>query len=117
MDGKGNSTYITEGNLRASHRALSAAPYDNLDLPYHRHYESDLEPSLQGEPFELVFDLLATSYLFQTDNRLRITVAFADADNFDTPILDPAPEIRLLRDASHADFVELPGNVFLDRER
>jgi hypothetical protein len=34
-------------------------------------------------------------------------VAFADADNFDTPILDPGPEVRLLWDASHASFVEL----------
>ena len=29
------STYITEGNLRASHRALSQAPYNNLGLPFH----------------------------------------------------------------------------------
>jgi len=108
VDGKGNSTYITEGNLRASHRALSAAPYDNLGLPHHRHYESDLEPIPAGEPFRLSFDLLATSYLFQAGNRIRITVAFADADNFDTPILDPAPEVCLLRDASHVSFVELP---------
>jgi putative CocE/NonD family hydrolase len=108
VDGKGNSTYITEGNLRASHRAQSAAPYDNLGLPHHRHYERDLEPIPAGEPFELMFDLLATSYLFQADNRIRITVAFADAGNFDTPILDPAPEVRLLRDAPHASLVELP---------
>jgi hypothetical protein len=56
----------------------------------------------------LSFDFLATSYLFQADNRIRITIAFADADNFDTPILDPAPEVRLLKDASHASLVELP---------
>jgi putative CocE/NonD family hydrolase len=108
VDGKGNSTYITEGNLRASHRALGAAPYDGLGLPHHRHYESDLEPIPAGEPFELIFDLLSTSYLFRAGNRVRITVAFADADNFDTPILEPAPEVRLLRDATHVSFVELP---------
>jgi putative CocE/NonD family hydrolase len=108
VDGKGNSTYISEGNLRASHRALSAAPYDNLGLPHHRHYESDLEPIPAGEPFELIFDLLSTSYLFRAGNRIRVTIAFADADNFDTPILDPAPEVRLLRDAPHASLVELP---------
>jgi putative CocE/NonD family hydrolase len=108
VDGKGNSTYITEGNLRASHRALSTAPYDNLGLPHHRHYESDLEPIPAGEPFELIFDLLSTSYLFRAGNRIRVTIAFADADNFDTPILDPAPEVRLLRDAPHASLIELP---------
>ncbi len=27
--------YISEGNLRASHRALSQAPYENLGLPFY----------------------------------------------------------------------------------
>jgi putative CocE/NonD family hydrolase len=108
VDSKGNSTYVTEGNLRASHRAPGAAPYDNLGLPHHRYCESDVESVPAGEPFRLSFDLLATSYLFQADNRIRITIAFADADNFDTPILDPTPEVRLLKDASHASLVELP---------
>jgi predicted acyl esterase len=34
-NGNGKSTYITEGNLRASHRKLSDAHFDNLGLPYH----------------------------------------------------------------------------------
>jgi putative CocE/NonD family hydrolase len=108
VDGKGNSTYITEGNLRASHRAQSVAPYDNLGLPHHRHYESDLEPIPAGEPFELIFDLLSTSYLFQAGNRIRITIAFADADNFDTPVLDPPPTLKLLRNTSYPTYIELP---------
>jgi putative CocE/NonD family hydrolase len=102
------STYLTEGNLRASHRALSKAPFNNLGLPYHRHYKSDLAPIAAGEPVELVFDLLPTSYLFRAGNRIRITVTCADADNFETPALDPAPKIRLLRDTAHASFVEFP---------
>jgi putative CocE/NonD family hydrolase len=108
VDGKGNSTYITEGNLRASHRALNQAPYDTTGLPYHRHYERDLEPIPAGDPFELVFDLLPTSTLFRAGSRIRIMVACADAGNFGTPILDPAPKLKLLRSAHHASFVEMP---------
>jgi putative CocE/NonD family hydrolase len=108
VDGRGNSTYITEGNLRASHRTLSPAPYDNLGLPYHRHYESDLKPIPVGEPVELTFDLLPTSYLIQEGHRIRITVAFADADNFDTPLLDPPPALNLLRSAKFPSYAELP---------
>jgi hypothetical protein len=37
-----------------------------------------------------------------------VTVAFADADNFHTPVIDPAPVVRLLRDKDHASFIELP---------
>jgi putative CocE/NonD family hydrolase len=108
VDGSGKSTYITEGNLRSSHRKLSKAPYNNLGLPYHTHYKSDLEPIPAGKPFELIFSLLPTSYRFPKVSRIRITVAFADADNFETPVLNPAPKIHLLRDTAHASFIELP---------
>ncbi len=55
-----------------------------------------------------MFDLLPTSKLFHKGNRIRIAITGADADNFETPILDPAPEIHLLRNATYASFVELP---------
>jgi putative CocE/NonD family hydrolase len=107
VDG-GKSTYLTEGTLRASHRALSKAPCNNLGLPYHSHNKSDLLPIPAGEPVELVFNLLPTSYRFHKGNRIRITVAFADADNFETPVINPAPKLRLLRDKDHPSFVQLP---------
>jgi putative CocE/NonD family hydrolase len=108
VDAQGNVEYITEGNLRASHRADGEAPFDNLGLPYHRSYEEDIAPIPAGEPFELVFDLLPTARQFRRGARIRIAVTCADADNFDTPVLHPAPSIHLLRDAVHASFVELP---------
>ncbi len=107
VDGS-RSTYLTEGNLRASHRALSKAPFDNLDLPYHRHYKSELAPVSPSLPVELVFDLLPTSYLFRAGSRVRITVTCADADNFESPALDPQPKLRVLRDTAHPSFVEFP---------
>lgn len=108
VDGQGSVAYVTEGNLRASHRAIGMAPYDNLQLPYHRSYQADAAPIPAGEPFELSFDLLPTARRFRRGSRIRITVTCADADNFDTPRLDPAPAIRLLRNRAHASFVELP---------
>jgi len=47
--------------LRTSHRALSAAPYDTLSLPFHSFSEDALEPIPSEQPFELVIDLLPTS--------------------------------------------------------
>jgi putative CocE/NonD family hydrolase len=108
VDSRGRATYITEGNLRASHRVQSEPPFDNLGLPYQRHYEADLAPIPAGEPVEMTLGLLPTSYLFPAGSRIRITIACADADNFDTPRLDPAPEIHLLHDAEHVSFVDLP---------
>ena len=108
VDHNGKSTYITEGTLRASHRKLYQAPFNNLGLPYHSHYQSDLLPIPAGEPVELVFSLLPTSYQFHKGSRIRITVVCADADNFDTPVIDPAPKLQLLRSMSHPSLIQLP---------
>jgi uncharacterized protein len=108
VDNKGNSTYITEGQLRASHRAVSEAPFDDFGLPWRNHFQSELQPIHAGEPLELVFDLRPTAWQFPAGSRIRITVAFADAGNFDTPVLTPAPTVQILRDAGHASFVEMP---------
>ena len=108
VDGEGDSTYVTEGNLRASHRALAPAPYETLGLPHHSHNESDLQSITTEEPFEMVFDLMPTSYRVKRGNRIRLTVAFADAGNFDTPILDPVPMVKLYRSQEYPSWVELP---------
>lgn len=108
VDSSGNSTYITEGELRVSHRRLELAPFENLGLPYHTHFESDCQLFTPGEPFELALDLLPTAWWFSPGSRIRFTVAFADADNFSTPVLDPAPIVQLYHDMHHPSFVELP---------
>ncbi|MGA2228830.1 MAG: CocE/NonD family hydrolase [Syntrophobacteraceae bacterium] len=106
--GDTRSTYVTEGSLRASHRTLSEAPFANPGMVYHAHRRSELEPVSAGEPTPLVFNLLPVSHVFRAGNRIRVTITCADADNFETPSLEPAPEIRLLRDPAHASCVDLP---------
>jgi predicted acyl esterase len=108
VDGNGNSTYITEGQLRASHRTLSLPPFDNFDLPWFNHFQSELQPIPLGEPFELVFDLRPTAWQFSPGKQIRITIAFADAGNFDTPIINTAPTLQLIRDVNHSSFVDIP---------
>jgi hypothetical protein len=108
VDEEGNSIYVTEGILRASHRAIGKASFENLGLPWHNHFQSELQTVPAGKPIELVFDLLPTAYRFSKGKRIRVTVAFADADNFDTPVIDPAPVVHLLRDKNHPSFIDLP---------
>jgi uncharacterized protein len=104
----GTSRFVTDGKLRASHRALATAPYDNLGLPYHRSFKSDLRPMNPGEVTELVFDLQPTSILFHAGDRIRLTIMGADKDTFDTPIQTPAPTISVVRGGSDASYVVLP---------
>ena len=101
------SKYITEGNLRASHRAVSIAPYENLGLPYHRSYAEDIA-DLPDQPVELVFDLLPTSYVFDAGHRIRVTITCADKDTALTPQLDPSPTVQLYREPDHASYITLP---------
>ena len=103
----GFSKYITEGTLRASHRALSTAPYDNLGLPYHRSNAADVA-DLPDQPVELVLDLIPTSYVFAAGHRIRVTITCADKDTALTPQMNPAPTIHLYRDANHASYIVLP---------
>ena len=108
VDQLGNSTYITEGCLRASNRALTQPPYAYLGLPFRTFYESDHHEIPSREPIELVLDLLPTAYQFMPGKQIRVAIAFADAGNFTTPVLDPAPVVHLLQDTAHQSYIELP---------
>jgi hypothetical protein len=101
------SKYVTEGALRASHRAVSTAPYNNLGLPYHRSNAEDIA-DLPDQPVELVFDLIPTSYIFPPGHRIRVTITGADKDTAQTPQLDPPPTVQIYRDAEHASHIVLP---------
>jgi putative CocE/NonD family hydrolase len=108
VDADGYAHYISEGMLRASHRALDKAPYNNLGLPWHRSYAEDLKALPKGEPVELVFDLLPTSNIFDVGHRIRIRMTGADVDSYLTPKLDPAPVVTIFREAAHASYVDFP---------
>lgn len=104
----GTSNYVTEGNLRASHRALGAAPHRYLGLPYRSGFAEDVHPLPRGEPVELVFDLHPTSRVFKRGSRIRVAVTCADADNVRTEELSPRPTVTVHRTAKHPSGIVLP---------
>jgi putative CocE/NonD family hydrolase len=108
VDAEGRSHYISEGTLKASHRALNQPYYDNLGLPFHRSHEEDIAELIPGEPVELAFDLQPTSNVFNAGNRIRITLTCADKDNASTPRLTPPPTVSVYREAGHASCIILP---------
>jgi putative CocE/NonD family hydrolase len=102
------SRYITEGTLRASHRAISTPPFDYLNLPYHRSFAGDISGLPTGEPVELIFDMHPTSNIFDKGHRIRVTITFSDRDNTKTPELSPAPTVSVYRNANYASYIVLP---------
>jgi putative CocE/NonD family hydrolase len=104
----GESVYITEGTIKASHRALGDAPYEYMGLPYHPSLKADVTPLPDGEPVELIFDLEPTSNIFDAGHRIRVTITNADSLNYETPSQNPAPVISLYRSPDHASQIVLP---------
>ena len=101
-----------DGRIRASLRKLNTPPFNNSDLPYHRCYAEDHEPLTPGEPAELVFDLAPLAYNFLAGHRVRLVITCVAAPRPGapsiTPVLDPAPSVRVLCDAAHPSRLILP---------
>jgi len=87
VDADGVSYYVTEGVLRGSQRKTSAAPWNNLGLPYQRCNKEDQEPLPIGEVTELKLDLHPVSVVFNKGNRIRAAIMCADKDNT-VPVMD-----------------------------
>lgn len=108
VDENGVSLCMTEGKLRASHRALSTPPFHNMGLPWLRGCKQDIRSLERGTPTELVFDLMPTSNLFKAGHRIRIAITGADADTFETLLFNPPPHVMILHSRDYASFIELP---------
>lgn len=104
----GRSLYVTEGVLRASHRAECEPPHDQLGLPYHRGYAADACPLPSSEPVLLRLDLLPCSHVFRRGRRLRIAIAGADRHNALTIPVTPAPELTVHRSLACPSHLILP---------
>ncbi len=104
----GTVRYITEGQLRARHRKVNDAftPYWQ-PAPIHSFLKADAQALVPGEPAEIAFALLPTSYRVPRGHRLRVALAGADVDQF-APLPGDAPIWRVWRDSAHASRVVLP---------
>jgi hypothetical protein len=103
----GSSYYVTEGTIRASHRALAQPPFDYIGLPYHPGHTGSVEDLPPG-PAEVVFDLHPTAQVFRAGSRIRVTVTGCDRDNASTPVHHPAPVLQVLRQGRFTSRLDLP---------
>ncbi|HKP64054.1 MAG TPA: CocE/NonD family hydrolase [Polyangiales bacterium] len=100
------ASYNVSGRLRASHRKLAQAPYNNLGLPWHRSFEQDAQQLMPGEPAQLLFDLLPISIIIKAEHKLRLVLTFSAGAL--TPRVDPAPMVSVYRDGLHRSALILP---------
>jgi putative CocE/NonD family hydrolase len=109
VDEQGVVTYVTEGELRALHRKLSAdkPPYQ-MSVPYHSFKKKDAMPLVPGQIAELKFALQPTSVLIKKGHRLRIAIAGADKDTFARIPETGTPTIKVARNKANASWIDLP---------
>jgi len=105
----GTSRYVTEGVLRAIHRAEAPAPRNyRTTWPWRSFARTAARPMPPGEPQLLRFALLPTAWRFAKGSRLRLSIAAADADHFaQTPHGRP-PVLTVLSGGERASLLELP---------
>jgi putative CocE/NonD family hydrolase len=110
VSANGEAEVISFGRLKASHRAISEAPWDNLGLPWHSGRSSDAAPLVEGEQALLTVPMMATSREVRAGSRLRFVVTGADPRQRNLADLrqDPAPVITIARGWEAGSRIELP---------
>jgi uncharacterized protein len=106
----GASRLVAEGILRASHRKLGKAPYENFGLPFPTSQSADViaaEP-LSQKPVTLEFAMLSTGRVFHAGERLRLTISGADQGNTVTMEQQPAPRLGIHVGGDLASMLALP---------
>ncbi|HZP12195.1 MAG TPA: CocE/NonD family hydrolase [Nevskiaceae bacterium] len=102
----GEVNYVTEGELRASHRARGKLPFATPE-PIHSDRRADASPLKPGKAVALDVGLLPLSHQFKAGNRIRIALASADRAQFvEHPVT--ATKWDVLRGGAKGSSVELP---------
>jgi hypothetical protein len=109
VEADGTVRYVTEGVLRAIHRAEAPCPRNyRTSWPWRSFARRDLRPMPIGEPQLLKFALLPVAWRFAKGSRVRLSLAGADADHFvQTPHGRP-PTLTLTSGGETASVLELP---------
>jgi len=112
VDPDGVSRYITEGQIRAIHRAecTEKPPYPVWG-PCHSYREADAMPLVPGETARIRFGMFNTSVLVPAGHRIRIALAGHDDSIFDRYPVEGDPVWTVERNRTRASGVVIPMRV------
>ncbi len=82
---EGKAIYVTEGQLRALHRAISKDKRNHRDveqIPHHTYLKKDAMPVTPGKKEYIAFDLYPVSHRFRKGHSIRVSLSAADRDHF-----------------------------------
>lgn len=109
VEADGTPRYVTEGMLRAIHRAEAPPPANyKATWPWRSFSRAAAKPMPAGEPQLIRFALLPTAWRFAEGSRIRLSLAGADGDHFvQTPHGRP-PLLTVLSGGDKATLLTLP---------
>lgn len=107
VDPDGGVHYVTEGQLRALHRAVAPAEAIGGSALPRSFLRADAAPLSPGAVERIVIDLLPVSHRFRRGHSIRIAIAGADRDHFAAPP-DPRASLHFHRGGARASRVDLP---------
>lgn len=109
IEADGAARYVTEGLLRAIHRAEAPAPRNyRTTWPWRSFSRAAAKPMPIGEPQLLRFALLPTAWRFAAGSRIRLSIAGADADHFGQTPHGRPPLLMIMSGGEQASAIELP---------
>jgi uncharacterized protein len=105
----GRVTYLTEGHLRLSQRAIADRQLPGLAGRTPRSYtRADARPMPVATPTQVRFDLLPTSAVLRAGHRLRVAIAGHDEGHFAPVPADATPTYTVHHDRTHPSTLTLP---------
>lgn len=107
VSAKGKVRYITEGMLRAIHRATTEQAAYKDAVPYRSYLQADAQGLIPDKSTKLRFDLLPVSYQLEAGSRLRIAITLGDRDHF-APITPIGTELVVLHSPQYPSTIEIP---------
>jgi len=109
VEPSGRSRYVTEGLLRALHRATCAPPPEyRTTWPFRAYRRADAKLMQPGVPERLSFALLPISWRFPAGSRLRLSIAGTDADHFAQVPHGRPPLLQVVLGGPDGSVLELP---------
>ena len=85
LDQDGSAAYLSEGFLNLEHRRVGDDPGGHEGAVWHSWSKADLEPVIPGKAMDVQIELYPISCIARAGQRLRLTIAGADADNLIVP--------------------------------
>ena len=104
----GGVAYLSEGFLNFEHRRLADPPLGHAGPVWHSWSKADLMPVAPGAPMHLSLELYPIACKIRAGDRLRLTLAAADANNLIVPTIGDDATLTLTLGGEHPAHLQLP---------